>query len=67
MKRQAHVALIQGSASDGIHVGAGTPGVGFVVDANPQPLPPNPKALATAKAKPGSSYGPMGDPQLRPL
>ena len=47
----------QGSASDGIHVGAGAPGVGFVVDANPQPLPPNPKALATAKAKPGSSYG----------
>ena len=57
VKRQAHVALIQGSASDGIHVGAGAPGVGFVVDANPQPLPPNPKALATAKAKPGSSYG----------
>ena len=57
VKRQAHVALIQGSASDGIHVGAGAPGVGFVVDANPQPLPPNPKALVTAKAKPGSSYG----------
>ena len=71
MKRQAHVALIQDSATDGIHVGAGAPGVGFVVDANrpatcsarlqknanPQPLPPNPKALATAKAKPGSSYG----------
>ena len=57
VKRQAHVALIQGSASDGIHVGAGAPGVSFVVDANPKPLPANPKALATAKAKTGSSYG----------